>query len=67
MSRPDDPGPCRDGPHATWRARVSEWQDDIVRQARDLDLDVVRLRPDVDARELVLAEFVAERRLRKVS
>ena len=47
--------------------KVSEWQDDIVRQARDLDLDVVRLRPDVDARELVLAEFVAERRLRKVS
>ena len=34
---------------------------------RDADLDVVRIGPDGGTSDLALAEFVAERRLRKVS
>ena len=46
---------------------VRDWQDGVVRAAKDLDLDVVRLGIDNSANGLVLAEFVAERRLRKVT
>lgn len=46
---------------------VRDWQDDVARMAKDADLEVVRLGVDNMANELVLAEFVAERRLRKVT
>lgn len=49
------------------RDTVRQWQDEVVRAAKDLDLDVVRLGPDATANALVLADFVAERRLRKVT
>lgn len=48
-------------------ARVRHWQDDVERAAKAEDLDVVRLGVDPVAGELALAEFVGERRLRKVS
>jgi hypothetical protein len=44
---------------------VRAWQDRIAGIARDVDLDVVRLASDPDAFDLALAEFVAERRLRR--
>jgi uncharacterized protein (DUF58 family) len=47
--------------------RVREWQTSIERTARDLDLDLVRIGIDPVQTDLALAEFVAERRLRKVS
>lgn len=47
-------------------ARVGEWQDDIVRQARDADLDVVRVGLDRWEMESTLVAFAAERRLRKI-
>ena len=47
-------------------ARVRRWQDDIERTARELDFDVVRLERDQARSDLALAEFVAERRLRRV-
>ncbi len=43
------------------------WQDDVVAAARASDLDVVVLSPDQAEGEIALAEFVAERRLRKVA
>ena len=46
--------------------RVGEWQESIVRLARDADLDVVRIGLDRWEMETTLAAFVAERRLRKV-
>ena len=46
---------------------VVEWQDEVERAARDLDLDVVRLGPDSTQSDLALAEFVVARRLRKAS
>ena len=46
--------------------RVRAWQNDVAAQARELDLDVVRLGADATQSDLALAEFVAERRLRKV-
>ena len=45
--------------------RVREWQARVQRIARDLDLDVVRLGRDKTQADIALAEFVAERRLRK--
>jgi uncharacterized protein (DUF58 family) len=45
--------------------RVRAWQDRIVSVARDVDLDVVRLAPNPEGFDLALAEFVAERRLRR--
>jgi uncharacterized protein (DUF58 family) len=45
--------------------RVREWQDGVERAATDLELDVVRLGPDGARADIALAEFVAERRLRK--
>jgi uncharacterized protein (DUF58 family) len=46
--------------------RVREWQARVERLARDADLDVVRVGQDQAKSDLALAEFVAERRLRKV-
>jgi uncharacterized protein (DUF58 family) len=45
--------------------RIRAWQDRIAAVARDVDLDVVRLGPTPEAFDLALAEFVAERRLRR--
>ena len=45
--------------------RVKTWQDDIARQAKDNDLDVVRLSVDQVKFDVALVEWVAERRLRK--
>jgi uncharacterized protein (DUF58 family) len=47
--------------------RVRRWQDDVAVMAKDVDLDVVRVGIDHTASDLALAEFVAERRLRKIS
>jgi uncharacterized protein (DUF58 family) len=47
--------------------RVRAWQDDVARAARELDLDVVRFGTESVANDLALAEFVAGRRLRKVT
>jgi len=46
-------------------ARVRAWQDEIARQAKDLDLDVVRLGLDQVKFDVALVEWVAERRLRR--
>jgi uncharacterized protein (DUF58 family) len=46
--------------------RVRQWQDEVAVLAKDLDLDVVRIGIEPTAGDLALAEFVAERRLRKV-
>jgi uncharacterized protein (DUF58 family) len=45
--------------------RVREWQGRVKETARDLDLDVVSLGHDKAEADLALAEFVADRRLRK--
>ena len=47
--------------------RVRRWQDEVAALAKDVDLDVVRVGPDLTASDLALAGFVAERRLRKVT
>jgi uncharacterized protein (DUF58 family) len=47
-------------------ARVAEWQDEVARLARDADLDLVRVGLDRWAMETTLAQFAAERRLRKM-
>jgi uncharacterized protein (DUF58 family) len=52
---------------ADMSARVSKWQDTVAVTARHSGLDVVRLGPDPAQSDLALAEFVAERRLRKVA
>ena len=46
-------------------ARVRAWQDEISRQAKDTDLDVVRLSLDQVQFDVALVEWVAERRLRR--
>ena len=46
--------------------RVDEWQQHILRLARDADLDIVRVGLDRWEMETTLVEFVAERRLRKI-
>jgi hypothetical protein len=46
-------------------ARVRAWQDDLERQAHDLDLDVLRLGVDPEQSLPALLEFVMVRRLRK--
>ncbi len=48
-------------------ARARAWQATVTRHAREADLDVVLLGPDQAAGDMALAEFVAERRLRKVA
>lgn len=45
--------------------RVRAWQDDVARQAKALDLDVVRLGLDQTQFDVALVEWVAERRLRR--
>ena len=45
--------------------RVRAWQDEIARQAKDNDLDVVRLTLDQVRFDVALVEWVAERRLRR--
>ncbi len=45
--------------------RVKAWQDEIARQAKDNDLDVVRLSVDQTKFDVALIEWVAERRLRR--
>jgi hypothetical protein len=46
--------------------RISEWQDEIERLARDADLDIVRVGLDRWEMETALVKFTAERRLRKM-
>lgn len=46
-------------------ARVSEWQDEVSRLARDAGLDIVRVGLDRWEMETALVQFAAERRLRK--
>ena len=46
--------------------RASAWQDEVVRLAKDVDLDVVRVGLDRWEMETALVEFTAERRLRKM-
>ena len=46
--------------------RIAAWQERIVRVARDRDLDIVTVGLDRWEMETTLAEFAAERRLRKV-
>ena len=45
--------------------RVRAWQDDVSQQAKNLDLDVVRLPLDQTQFDVSLIEWVAERRLRR--
>ena len=45
--------------------RVRAWQDEVARQAKDNDLDVVRLSLDQVQFDVALVEWVAERRLRR--
>jgi len=45
---------------------VGEWQDEVVRSAKLLDLDVLRLGTSPEQNLHRLMEFVVERRLRKV-
>jgi uncharacterized protein (DUF58 family) len=47
--------------------RVQAWQNDVAGVAREVGLDVVRFGTESVANDLALAEFVAERRLRKVA
>jgi uncharacterized protein (DUF58 family) len=53
--------------YAALAARAVAWQADIARRARAADLDVVVLGRDAAEGEIALAEFVAERRLRKAA
>ena len=46
--------------------RVDEWQQEIMRLARDADLDIVRIGLDRWDMETTLINFAAERRLRKM-
>jgi uncharacterized protein (DUF58 family) len=46
-------------------ARVRDWQKEVNRLAKDLDLDVVQIGMDQTKADIALSEFVAERRLRK--
>ncbi len=47
--------------------RVRGWQDEVAALAKNADLDVVRIGIDPTPSDLALAEFVAERRLRKIT
>jgi uncharacterized protein (DUF58 family) len=46
--------------------RVEQWQVGLLHQARDLDLDIVRVDLEAGQLELALSSFVAERRWRKL-
>ncbi len=52
---------------ARMTSRVREWQDDVERAAKEADVDIVRVSIDPATTDLALAEFIGERRLRKVS
>ena len=52
---------------ADMAGRVRAWQDEVAGRARAAGLDVVRIGTERPANDLALAEFVAERRLRKVA
>jgi uncharacterized protein (DUF58 family) len=45
--------------------RAAEWQNEVERTAKDLDIDVLRLGIDEAKSDIALMEFVIERRLRK--
>jgi uncharacterized protein (DUF58 family) len=45
--------------------RVEEWQEEVMRLARDADLDIIRVGLDRWEMETTLVEFLFERRLRK--
>ena len=45
--------------------RVRAWQDEVARQAKEVDLDVIRLSLDQVKFDVALVEWVAERRLRR--
>jgi uncharacterized protein (DUF58 family) len=45
--------------------KAREWQAEVHRMAKDLDLDVVEIGIDQTQSDIALSEFVAERRLRK--
>ncbi len=45
--------------------RIRAWQDDVSQQAKQLDLDVIRLGLDQVKFDVALIEWVAERRLRR--
>ena len=45
--------------------RIRDWQTEIHRLAKNLDLDVVQIGLDSTKSDIALSEFVAERRLRK--
>ncbi len=50
---------------AALASRVREWQADVQRAAKDLDLDVVQIGMNQTLADVALSEFVGERRLRK--
>ena len=54
-------------PTARSPTEAADWQARVARAARDAELDVVVLGVDERQGELALAEFVAERRLRRVA
>jgi uncharacterized protein (DUF58 family) len=47
-------------------ARVRDWQANVLKKAKALDLDVVEISLDQNKADIALSEFVAERRLRKI-
>lgn len=47
------------------QARVQAWQDEVARQARHADLDVLRVGTDTTRFDIALLEWVQERRLRR--
>jgi uncharacterized protein (DUF58 family) len=47
------------------QARVQAWQDDVATQARQADMDVLRLGTDQTKFDIALLEWVQERRLRR--
>jgi hypothetical protein len=51
---------------ARMSARIDEWQQSVMRTAREADLDIVRVGLDRWEMETTLVEFAAERRLRKM-
>jgi hypothetical protein len=45
--------------------RVREWQDDVVKTAKQAGIDALRLENDPTKFDITLLEWVAERRLRR--
>jgi uncharacterized protein (DUF58 family) len=48
-------------------SRTRSWQDEVARQAKSVDLDVLRIGVDEQQTAIALSEFIAERRLRKAA